>query len=196
MTKTKTFNVYDTLRDSVTDLHPDKLTLLVYRDAVTRTFNRAAFEKIITTDISVEHVLIFDMDSLKWINDTCGHDVGDQYLKKLAHMLRVHFTDSRVFRLGGDEFAVIHEGDGDYNYPLADMRKEADIFSFGVASLDVGDWDALKTAPDATARKKLYYQFLAEADSELRHDKVTRNIQHKRARRGHRPPWFDSGLLR
>ena len=49
-----------------------------------------------------------DLDSFKPVNDTYGHDVGDQLLKAVARRLRtcVRSTDY-AFRIGGDEFAVI-----------------------------------------------------------------------------------------
>ena len=52
-----------------------------------------------------------DLDSFKPVNDTYGHDVGDQLLKAVARRLRtcVRSTDY-AFRIGGDEFALIVNG--------------------------------------------------------------------------------------
>ena len=48
------------------------------------------------------------MDKFKPVNDTYGHDVGDQLLKAVADRLRVCVRSSDfAFRIGGDEFAVI-----------------------------------------------------------------------------------------
>lgn len=53
-------------------------------------------------------VLFFDLDGLKEINDTLGHDIGSDLLKHFASLLRQHFRKSdAVARLGGDEFAVV-----------------------------------------------------------------------------------------
>lgn len=54
-------------------------------------------------------VLVFlDLDHLKTLNDTAGHDEGDRALVDLAHVLRSTFrTSDIVARIGGDEFAVL-----------------------------------------------------------------------------------------
>ena len=49
-----------------------------------------------------------DVDSLKSVNDACGHPVGDQVLKSVAHILRQTLRAADVTgRIGGDEFAVL-----------------------------------------------------------------------------------------
>ena len=80
-------------------------------DALTGVLNRAAFERITETLCSNPHPLAFvlmDIDNFKGVNDTYGHDVGDEILKKVADMLTTKFRDSdAAFRFGGDEFALI-----------------------------------------------------------------------------------------
>ncbi len=49
-----------------------------------------------------------DMDKMKWINDTLGHDVGDEALVESANVLKGTFRESDIIgRMGGDEFAVL-----------------------------------------------------------------------------------------
>jgi diguanylate cyclase (GGDEF)-like protein len=50
------------------------------------------------------------MDDLKWINDHCGHNEGDQALITLANILKKTFRESDIVaRIGGDEFVVLSE---------------------------------------------------------------------------------------
>jgi diguanylate cyclase (GGDEF)-like protein len=56
-------------------------------------------------------VIIMDLDNFKQINDTLGHESGDQVLHQLAPRLRASLRQSdTVARLGGDEFAFVLEG--------------------------------------------------------------------------------------
>ena len=60
---------------------------------------------------------VVDVDHFKRINDTYGHDVGDQVLRFVASRLRAH-APGRVFRFGGEEFVIVCGG-GDYNADVA-----------------------------------------------------------------------------
>lgn len=52
-------------------------------------------------------LIMFDCNDLKKINDTYGHEKGDEYLKRACQLICGVFPHSPVFRMGGDEFAVI-----------------------------------------------------------------------------------------
>lgn len=52
-------------------------------------------------------IVIFDVNNLKVVNDTAGHQAGDQYLCDACKIICDTFQCSPVFRVGGDEFAVI-----------------------------------------------------------------------------------------
>jgi diguanylate cyclase (GGDEF)-like protein len=53
-------------------------------------------------------VLFFDVDGLKKVNDTLGHEAGSELLSDFAGLLRANFRKSDVIaRVGGDEFAVL-----------------------------------------------------------------------------------------
>jgi diguanylate cyclase (GGDEF)-like protein len=85
------------------------------QDSLTGLGNRAHFEATVleakrsATNAGETFALMFlDLDFFKIVNDTFGHDVGDQALIALAKRLgnTVRGTD-HIFRLGGDEFAVV-----------------------------------------------------------------------------------------
>lgn len=53
--------------------------------------------------------VIADINNLKKVNDTLGHDKGDELIKDFAYLLKNTFSDECVYRLGGDEFVIIAE---------------------------------------------------------------------------------------
>ncbi|MGN0346251.1 MAG: GGDEF domain-containing protein [Lachnospiraceae bacterium] len=78
-------------------------------DALTRVYNRRALdnyiEKLGNTEDAFSFVLL-DADNFKTINDTYGHQEGDQCLFDIASLL-TGMLGEHVFRYGGDEFAVV-----------------------------------------------------------------------------------------
>ena len=55
-------------------------------------------------------ITILDVNDLKQVNDTLGHQAGDKYLCEASKIICNIFAHSPVFRIGGDEFAVISQG--------------------------------------------------------------------------------------
>ncbi|MGI9334779.1 MAG: diguanylate cyclase domain-containing protein [Gammaproteobacteria bacterium] len=93
----------------------ESLRTMAFNDALTGLANRATFhakavEAINTADRTGERlcVMFIDLDGFKAINDTHGHEAGDEALRQTARRLEssVRGTDT-VARLGGDEFAVL-----------------------------------------------------------------------------------------
>lgn len=85
-------------------------------DYLTGVLSRRAFiddtEKEIT--LSGEGtLLIFDINEFKSVNDTYGHTVGDELIKKFSGRLEKAFGKENVGRLGGDEFVVFFKGECD-----------------------------------------------------------------------------------
>lgn len=84
-------------------------------DPLTGLLNRRSFERELNQHIHrVQRygpegaALVLDIDRFKHINDTLGHNVGDELIVKVAQTLRTRLRDSDVLaRLGGDEFAVL-----------------------------------------------------------------------------------------
>jgi diguanylate cyclase (GGDEF)-like protein len=84
-------------------------------DSLTGLYNRRAFttlslQQLKFAERTYARMLVFfaDLDNLKFVNDTFGHQEGDRLLKRSAKVIRKTFRDSDVVaRLGGDEFAVL-----------------------------------------------------------------------------------------
>ncbi len=114
----QTYSMIVLFQDISTRLEMEsKLTHLANYDTLTQLANRACFHDNLSRAIirskrieSTVVLLLLDLDRFKQVNDTLGHDVGDELLqgvaKRLASMLRE--TDLAA-RLGGDEFAILIE---------------------------------------------------------------------------------------
>jgi diguanylate cyclase (GGDEF)-like protein len=93
----------------------DKLEHLAYYDTLTGLPNRTMFENEVNKKIGLSNpkknflIAYIDIDNFKNINDSMGHQVGDQFIAYLGACLKAvvnapHF----VARLGGDEFAILY----------------------------------------------------------------------------------------
>ncbi|KXL54145.1 putative diguanylate cyclase YeaJ [Anaerotignum neopropionicum] len=79
-------------------------------DAQTFLFNRRAYECELERieDAAHAYILLFDIDDFKIINDTYGHQYGDECLYKVACCIKDTFQSLGLcFRIGGDEFCVV-----------------------------------------------------------------------------------------
>lgn len=90
-----------------------KLSYEASHDSLTGVHNRSVFDEMYrsmhqTGDIGLALV---DIDAFKEINDTYGHEIGDNVLKKVASLLHASFRSGDIIcRIGGDEFTVILNG--------------------------------------------------------------------------------------
>ena len=80
-------------------------------DELTGTLNRTAFNrvtKLLKDNLTPFALILLDIDNFKTINDTHGHDVGDEVLSQLVTALNEKMRSvDKIFRIGGDEFAII-----------------------------------------------------------------------------------------
>ncbi|MBQ2100169.1 MAG: GGDEF domain-containing protein [Lachnospiraceae bacterium] len=91
---------------------------LAYKDALTGVGNKLAYqEKQTAMDAKLSRgalrafgVVVFDLNGLKNINDTKGHEAGDEYIKAATDMIGQIFPNSPLYRIGGDEFVAVLEG--------------------------------------------------------------------------------------
>ena len=124
--------IYATARDvTETKKLEAELLELAQTDPLTGLFNRRAFEGEAERQLDFLRrygpggaVMLFDIDRFKSINDSYGHKVGDEALKKVADVIagRKRGTDTSA-RLGGDEFVILFPGVG---------PKEAELLATGL----------------------------------------------------------------
>ena len=111
--------------------HAERVEYLAYHDGLTGLPNRSLFSKLLAQSLSEAQrynrqlaVAFLDLDRFKQINDTLGHDAGDELLREVASRLKgcVRESDS-VARLGGDEFVVLLPDLGDPKYAASVAQK-------------------------------------------------------------------------
>lgn len=116
-----------------------ELRELSNRDPLTNLYNRRylgdisqdllQLSKRNNTELSV---LMIDIDKFKNINDTYGHDIGDEVIKLLANKLLNYVRESDVVaRLGGEEFAIIFPNTNvlDSENKAEEIRKEIELLT-------------------------------------------------------------------
>jgi diguanylate cyclase (GGDEF)-like protein/PAS domain S-box-containing protein len=104
-----------------------KLSYQANHDSLTGLVNRQSLESELEQTLAnfrpdEKHSLLYiDLDKFKIVNDTCGHNAGDELLRKFANLLQEHARGSDIVaRLGGDEFFLLL-----HNCPLANSHSIA-----------------------------------------------------------------------
>lgn len=110
-----------------------KLESLANTDGLTGLFNERYFNELFKQREETQEpfaLFYLDLDRFKPVNDTYGHDVGDQLLKAVARRL---WTCARasdfVFRIGGDEFAILISGHLDETFCIQRAEKIRTVVS-------------------------------------------------------------------
>jgi diguanylate cyclase (GGDEF)-like protein len=146
-------------------------------DPLTGLFNRLKFDQALAIEMSRagRHgtplcLVLYDVDHFKQVNDTHGHQVGDQVLSQLSRLVAGHIRDCDVLaRWGGEEFVLMLPGCEAALAQAAAERLRLDVCrtafdvvgsvtcSFGVAAFAQGDTAAtlIARADDALYRAKV-----------------------------------------
>jgi diguanylate cyclase (GGDEF)-like protein len=139
------YGILEVIRNITADLnfeeqlldHRERLFHLVHHDTLTNLPNRLLLLDRLSRMIlkakrnrSYVAVLFLDLDRFKKINETLGHDIGDQLLQAVAERLQncVRKSDT-VARLGGDEFAVLLDDLHDVKFVVMIGRKILQVIS-------------------------------------------------------------------
>jgi diguanylate cyclase (GGDEF)-like protein len=108
-----------------------ELLRLAQIDALSGIYNRRAFTEAATELLNRARqsgapmaLALIDVDHFKQINDTHGHDAGDQVIRQVSELLRVAVRSSDlVGRLGGDEFAILVRLSGDAAFQMLERTR-------------------------------------------------------------------------
>ncbi len=124
---------------------------MAYRDPLTGVKSKHAYneaeermdQRIAEGTVSEFSVVVFDLNDLKTINDSCGHETGDQYIREACKMICSRLKHSPVYRIGGDEFTAILEAEDYANQDellekfekqvLGNLGKGRPVVAFGYA---------------------------------------------------------------
>ena len=179
--------------------------ILAYSDPLTGAKNKHAYvENEVATDTLIREgksdqfaLIVFDVNDLKVINDTEGHEAGDHCLADSCALIKKHFPKSVVFRYGGDEFVAFLRGEAyETRYEALDafnaeidqnLVKGGPVLATGIADYRKGEDNTLravfmradeamyirkrklKTAnnPKGGARSEIYEVFYRNKDCSL-----------------------------
>ena len=149
-------------------------------DMLTGVFNRNAMNDRIAQLAQGEKglpdtigIVYADLNGLKNMNDTHGHNAGDAMLRSMADTLRRTFSGCSVYRAGGDEFVILAENIGRDEFArrvdeLARLGENGEDISFAVGSIycDRRSQDiqaAIRSADEMMyANKQQYYELHPE----------------------------------
>ena len=116
-----------------------QLIELATRDKLTGAFNRHKWDEQIKAELALANrghhfsLILLDVDHFKKINDSYGHDVGDNVLKLLVTTLRKRLRETDVLcRVGGEEFAILLK-----DTRLADAATLAEQLRKSIATLKI-----------------------------------------------------------
>ena len=116
-------------------------------DSLTKLGNRRAFQSELAAEIerrnrsgSAFSLMAIDLDGLKGINDTYGHQAGDAHLRSIAARLAATVaTRGTVYRTGGDEFMVLLPGSRNWDaIEVAHRIQGATTSAAGIRALSIG----------------------------------------------------------
>jgi len=124
------------LRDVTERKHMEEdLRSMSLRDELTGLYNRRGFVTLAAQELKMADrlkrgifIVYADLDGLKVINDTLGHEEGDEALKETAVILKETFRNSDIIgRIGGDEFVIIPIGTAGDNIDVVTARLQNKI---------------------------------------------------------------------
>lgn len=89
----------------------EQLRHMSCHDSLTGLLNRHSYnlllQRLDKVDLTSTGVLFADLNGLKKINDSVGHEEGDRFINSVSQIISRHFRKEELFRIGGDEFVAV-----------------------------------------------------------------------------------------
>lgn len=141
---------------------------LAFQDSLTMLNNRRYGMRYIDNCIDKGgsfNIAFIDIDFLKYVNDTFGHAVGDEYIVETANQLLSLSKPREVFRIGGDEFLVVSYSLEAFSTELENIRNSfinsshnyRRSFSYGIVSTEEG-YDSISALLEAADSRMYLYK--------------------------------------
>ena len=129
----------------------DSARLMAFTDPLTGVKSKCAYkEDIIGIERRIKDgllkdfgLIVFDVNDLKLVNDTKGHEAGDKYIREASSLICHTFSHSPVYRIGGDEFVafIFNEAYKNYSKDLCEFKEKIEenlssgkpVISYGFA---------------------------------------------------------------
>lgn len=118
------------------------INIIQYLDGLTLLLNQKCYKNWVEDDATKEAftIIIIDINLFSLINNTCGHQKGDEILQKIGTILKdVYQKNGRCYRMGGDEFCIILDKD-------TNVKMLNEILAQEIESLNSEIYSELKNA--------------------------------------------------
>lgn len=166
-----------------------RLERRAYRDTLTGLQNRTAYYEYnqvldgrISEGAASFSILMVDVNFLKRMNDTHGHEKGNVYLKNASDLIGSVFGRDYVYRTGGDEFVVVMEGERQKNVDAL-IRQFKSAVEFCQSAAELEPWQRVSAAVGIAAyepgRDSCTEDVLKRADAAMYEDKVAMKAQRR-----------------
>lgn len=124
-----------------------QISATAFKDVLTGVGSHAAYDKAIeqlAKEIAEKKaqfaIVMADINNLKYVNDTYGHEMGDRYIRGCSAIICGIYKHSPVYRVGGDEFVVILKNE-DYASRLLRLTKIREAFVGAYHQPDKEEWE-------------------------------------------------------
>lgn len=160
------------------EIERHQMQLRLLTDELTGIYNRtalrSAFQRMEEDEDSTSYAFIMiDLDNFKKLNDTLGHDKGDQCLREFGNVLKKRCAGGAVFRFGGDEFCVLFQNQTTEQIKLICEKIQDDLHKSALNQSGIlltASFGIARYKPQMSAR-----ELLQNADAALYHSKKSRD---------------------